>query len=256
MPVSRLSEIDLAKAMNVPPGPALEAEMRRYNAGSGSWSYQPTRDSTGDLVAARCPLVGEIGSVGWPNLARQIAAACNRGQRQIDSNLQVSKVLFDIARSEGWSAVIEPMGRLSVGFGESVRYWCDVVLADANGPFIPFFDHRRSQGLSSAEVRRIVFSMQHIGVRERNPDLSDARLAVIRFPVSGSERGLTVHFHDTGDLLSYEELDARVRAVTPLGLSSPRSALPKSGARRAGVEDRRSGSELSDLRVRGSRKFP
>jgi len=55
--------------------------------------------------------------------------------------------------------------------------------------------------------------MQNIGVCERNPDLSDARLAVIRFPVSGSDRGVTVHFHGGGDLLTYEDLDARVRAV-------------------------------------------
>ena len=213
MILSRLSETDLARAMNVPPGPALDAEMRRYNAGGGSWSYQPTRESTADILAARCPLIGEIAAVDWPSLVRQITAACNRGRAQIDSNLQVSKILFDMARREDWSAVQEPMGRLSIGFGDSVRYWSDVVLADADGPFIPFFDHRRSGGLTNPHVRRIVFSMQHIGVRERNPDLSKARLAIIRFPVSGPERGLSVHFHEEGELLPYEELDGRVRSV-------------------------------------------
>jgi len=105
------------------------------------------------------------------------------------------------------------MGRLSIGFGESARYWCDVVLADADGPFIPFFDHRRNGGLMSDAVRHIVFSMQHIGVRERNPDLNDARLAVVRFPVVGDTRKIKVDFHDGRDLLSFEELDARVRTV-------------------------------------------
>jgi hypothetical protein len=228
---SRLSEIDLAKAMSVPPGPALDAEMRRYNAGGGSWSYQPTRESTADILAARCPLIGAIAPVEWPSLARQITAACNRGRAQIDSNLEVSKILFDVARREGWSAVQEPMGRMSIGFGDSVRYWSDVVLADAAGPFIPFFDHRRGGGLTNPNVRRIVFSMQHIGVRERNPDLSDVRLAIVRFPISGETRTMSIHIHDGSDLLAYEELDSRVRAVyeTWARVSEGRTALRRSG---------------------------
>ncbi len=231
MILSRLSEIDLAKAMNVPPGPALEAEMRRYNAGGGSWSYQPTRESTADILAARCTLIGAMASIEWPALARQITGACNRDRAQIDSNLQVSKILFDMARREGWAAVQEPMGRLSIGFGDSVRYWSDVVLADADGPFIPFFDHRRGGGLNNRHVRQIVFSMQHIGVRERNPDLSDPRLAIIRFPVTGETRTMTVHFHDGSDLLAYEDLDSRVRAVyeTWARVSEDRTILRRSG---------------------------
>jgi hypothetical protein len=48
----------------------------------------------------------------WLKLAGQISTACNRGQRQIDANIQVSKLLFEAARDRGWSAVQEPMGRL------------------------------------------------------------------------------------------------------------------------------------------------
>src|ERR1700722_1280987 len=197
---SRLSEIDLAKAMSVPPGPALEAEMRYYNAGGGAWSYDPTRTSISDLLEARTPLVGPLSPVPWSRLEQQIRSACKRGQEQSDSNLQASKLLFDAARKRGWTAVQEPMGFLSVGFGESVRYWTDVVIADADGPFIPFFDHRRSGGLTKPAARHIVFSMQHIGVRERNPDLSEARLAVVRFPISGDTRRVHVYFHDGSDL--------------------------------------------------------
>jgi hypothetical protein len=212
MKFSRLSEIDLAKAMSVAPGPALEDAMRNYNAGGGAWSYGPTRASTPDLVAARPPLV-EVRSVPWVQLASQITRACTRGTDQVASNVQVSQVLFDKARQLGWTAVQEAMGSLSVGFGESVRYWSDVVIADADGPFIPFFDHRRTGGLISSVVRHVAFSMQHIGVRERNPDLTDARLAIVRFPVVGETRTMTVYFHDGSALLPYEELDARVRVV-------------------------------------------
>ena len=123
------------------------------------------------------------------------------------------------------------MNRLSIGFGESVRFWCDVVLADEDGPFIPFFDHRRGGGLTSPAVRRIVFSMQNIGVRERNPDLAGARLAIVRFPVSGDTRKLAAHFHDGGELLAYEDLDARVRVVYETWV---RVSEDRTTARRAG----------------------
>jgi hypothetical protein len=212
MKFSRLSEIDLAKAMSVAPGRPLEDAMRNYNAGGGAWSYEPTRASTPDLVAAKAPLV-EVPPVPWAKLASQITRACTRGKDQVASNVQVSQVLFDKGRQLGWTAVQEPMGSLSVGFGDSVRYWSDVVIADAHGPFIPFFDHRRNGGLTSPIVRHIAFSMQHIGVRERNPDLADARLAIVRFPVVGATRTMTVHFYDGRTLLPYEELDARVRVV-------------------------------------------
>lgn len=210
---ARLSEIDLAKALTIPPGPALDAAMRNYNAGGGPWSYDPTRASTSDLVGARAPLIDLVPEVPWSRLERQIRALCKRGQDQIRSNVEVSKILFEAVRDRGWSAAQEPMGRLSVGFGESVRFWSDVVIADADGPFIPFFDHRRRGGLSSAAARHVVFSMQHIGVRERNPDLADARLAIIRFPTDGTARTMQVYFHKGEELLPYEELDLRVRSV-------------------------------------------
>jgi hypothetical protein len=213
MPLSRLSEIDLAKAMSLPEGPVLEAAMRSYNTGGGAWSYDPTRASTSDLVGAHTPLVGPLPPVAWTDLEGQIGAACTRGRDQEASNLQVSKLLFDHARQSAWSAVQVPMGRLSVGFGETVRYWSDVVIEDANGPFIPFFDHRRGGGLTSPLVRHIVYSMQFIGVQERNPDLTEFRLAVVRFPASGDKRRVQLNFHDGSELLSYEELDRRVRAV-------------------------------------------
>ena len=212
MSYSRLSEIDLARALSVHPGPSLEAAMRGYNAGGGSWSYGPTRGSTADLLAAQPPMV-EVPAPDWQKLAKQISGACTRGRDQVTANLEVSQVLFDHAGSHGWRTVQEPMGSLSVGFGDSVRYWSDVVIADENGPFIPFFDHRRAGGIANAAIRRVVFSMQNIGVRERNPDLADARLAVVRFPVSRERRTLTVQFSDGRDLMSYEELDAGVRTV-------------------------------------------
>ncbi len=213
MSYSRLSEIDLVKALIVTAGAPLEAEMRHYSAGFGPWSYGPARASTSDIVSAQSRLLGVMPAPSWGKIAEQITRACKRSQDQLDSNLEVGQTLFDAARDRGWRAVQEPMGSLSIGFGESVRYWSDIVLEDEDGLFIPFFDHRRSGGLANPEVRRMVFSMQHVGVRERNPDLMGARLAVVRFPVCGTARAVTVHFGSDNDLLTYDELNDRVRTV-------------------------------------------
>lgn len=213
MKIRRFSEIDLARLAALPPGPQLEHGLRAYNAGGGAWSYDPVRESTSDILGASTPLLGPLDSLPWEKVARQIVTACKRGADQVKANTEVGKILFDAARRMGWSAVKFPMGKLPVGVGEAVRYWSDVIIADDNGPFVPFFDHRREHGVSNHSTRQIVYSMQHLWIRERHPDISDARLAIVRFPSRKYERGIQIDFHNESDLLSYEEIDSRVRTV-------------------------------------------
>jgi hypothetical protein len=206
-------EIDLARLTSLTDQAELERRLRAYNTGGGAWSYDPVRTSTADIVGVSTPMFGPLSPVPWGDIERQITRACNRGPDQIAANTEVGKVLFDHARRERWSAVAFEMKRLPIGIGETVRYWSDVVLADADGQFIPFFDHRRGHGVANAAMRQVVFSMQHIWVRERHPDLADARLAVVRFPTIGETRGISMAWHAEAELLSYEVLDARVRNV-------------------------------------------
>jgi hypothetical protein len=192
----------------------LERALQAYNAGGGAWSYDPVRASTPDIVGATTEMFGVLPPVPWTKIERQIASACRHGQVQIDANAQVGKVLFDFARREGWSAVSFPMGRMPIGIGETVRYWADVALADRDGLFVPFFDHRREHGVANAAMRKIVFSMQHLWVRERHPDLAEARLAIVQFPsMMGKTRGIRIEWHSEADVLTYDVLDARVRNV-------------------------------------------
>lgn len=216
MKIRRLPEIDLAKCAALATQETLgrlEYELRAFNGGGGGWSYSPNRQSISDLLAAQTPLIGVIPSVPWESLCRQIKKACNKGEIQEISNLEVARILYDYSRCYGWSSVNFKIDDLSLGLGGGVRYWHNVVIDDGNGPLIPFFDHRRGHGISNPLVRQIVFSMQNVGVRERHPDLMDARLAVVRFPVAQGGRGITIDFHKDEDLLSYEELNSRVQLV-------------------------------------------
>jgi hypothetical protein len=209
----RLSEIDLARLASLSDQAALEHALRGYNAGGGAWSYDPVRASTSEIVAASTPLLGVLPPVSWAKIERQIIAASWRGEVQAVANALVGKVLFDATRRLGWSAVKFPMGRLPIGIGESVRFWSDVVLEDADGLIIPFFDHRREHGIANPAMRQIVFSMQHIWIRDRHPDLGQARLATVQFPTAGETRSIRVESHSEADLLPYDVLDARVRNV-------------------------------------------
>jgi hypothetical protein len=209
----RLSEIDLSRLAAHTDQSMLEQALRVYNAGGGAWSYDPVRASTSDILAAKTPLLGALPPLIWTKIERQIIAASRRGEAQAKANVLVGKVLFDAVRRGGWSAVKFPMGHLPIGIGETVRYWSDVVVEDRDGVFIPFFDHRREHGITSLRIRQIVFSMQHLWVRERHPDLAEARLAIIQFPSAGDTRGIRIEFHSEADLLPYDILDARVRNV-------------------------------------------
>lgn len=213
MKTRRLSEIDLARLASLTDQVVLEQALRAYNTGGGSWSYDPVRTSTSEILGAATPLLGKLPRLPWSKLERQISSACRRGHAQVKANVQVGKILFEATNREGWSAAKFSMGHLPIGIGESVRYWSDVVLEDEGGLIVPFFDHRREHGIANAAIRQIVFSMQHLWIRERHLDLATARLAVIRFPTNGKARSIQITHHSDVDLLPYDELDARVRNV-------------------------------------------
>lgn len=231
MKIRRLSEIDLAKFVALPAGPKLENALRSYNAGGGSWSYEPVRASTSDVLGVATPLYGAVATPSLEIIEEQIRRACRRGEVQIKSNTEVARLLYHFSRNADWKSVAFIMRRMPIGFSESVRFWSDIVVSDENGLFIPFFDHRRAGGLSSNAARQIVFSMQHHWLRERHPDLDSARLAIVRFPCSRDHRSIQIDFHTEDELLTFEELDARVRTVyeTWSRVSSERRAEAKTG---------------------------
>lgn len=213
MKIRRLNEIDLARLCAIGDDEALRQELRRYNLGGGAWSYDPVRRSTLDILGAQIPGFVSIAQPDERQLCVQIERACTRGPDQVAANWLVAKTLFDYRRARSWRAVRFEMGFMPLGFGETARYWSDVIIDDGDGPIIAFFDHRRGGGIQNAAQRRIVHSMQNAWVRDRHLDLFNARLAVIRFPSQSEGRSVDIHFHDESDLLIYEALDEAVKRV-------------------------------------------
>jgi hypothetical protein len=235
MKIRRFSELDLARFVTLTPDvPLLEDALRRYDVDGGSWPYEPVRASTPDILRATTPLYGPVAPVPWTNIEAVIRGACKHGEPQISSCVEVGHVLFDEAQRLGWKAVQYPMGRMPIGSNESVRYWLDLVIADGDCTFIPFIDSRRSRGVTSLAIQRVIFSMQHIWVRERNPDLATSRLGIIRFSRT-SPRKMSVSFNGALELLSFEELDARVCLVYEAWERVLRTKPAR--ARRTGTDD-------------------
>lgn len=210
--IPRLPETDLARFMAISDQTTLEQAIDQFDAGHGIWSYDPVRASTPDLLGASTPLFGKSPRAPWEKIERQIRSACYMAA-QAEANALVGKVLYDESLKKGWSATNYMIGSLSAGYGEAVRFWDDVVISEEGRPLVAFFDHRRSSGTTNAATRRIIFSMQHVGVRDRYPDLAKVRLAVIRFPANGGTRSMSVEYCDEIGLLSYEELNSRMTNV-------------------------------------------
>lgn len=213
MKIRRLNEIDLARLCAVQDDNALKQDLRRYNMGGGAWSYDPVRRSTADILGAQIPGFAPIAQPSEKQLKSQIERASTRGKDQAAANWLVGKTLLDHRLANEWMSAKFEMGFMPLGFGETARYWSDVLIDDGQGPIIAFFDHRREGGIQNADQRRIVHSMQNAWIRDRHLDLADARLAVIRFPSQGDERSVDIRFHDESDLLIYEDLDAAVKRV-------------------------------------------
>jgi hypothetical protein len=212
MKIRRFSELDLARFTALARSPALDRALQTYNEGGGYWSYDPVRKSTSDIVGATTPLLGALPRLPWKQLELQIERACKNSEEQRLANIEAGKVLYEYSKIRNWKAAKYQLGLMPIGVDISVRYWNDLILADEDGAFIPFFDHRRENGVTNSDILRVIYSMQHIWVRERRPDLASFRLAVIKFS-NDCPRRISLLFHNGDALLSFDELNERVRLV-------------------------------------------
>lgn len=207
MKIRRLHEIDLARIALLP-ADEKRSRLRRLRAGHAPYSYDPARSVLLDVVNAQGALPLPVPPTSWA----QIEALLRRAAKSDDgflANKEVTRLLYDLVQREGLSATQIDIGRMPVGVGETVAYWINAVLVRGDEAILPFFDHRRAQGLTELG-RTFVFAMMREHLAARHPDL-EARFAIFRFPQEGSDRAIKFLLHDPGERrLGYEELDAAV----------------------------------------------
>lgn len=154
-------------------------------------------------------------SLPWPAPAtdwEHIEARLRRSaptEEGFAANVEVTSLLFDLVRGDGFEAQQFDVGRMPIGVGESVAYWVNAVLIRDQEIILPFFDHRRAKGLTQI-ARTFVFSMMREHLAARHPDL-EARLAIFQFPQQGDERSIRLSMHEPcSGLLPFDALDAAV----------------------------------------------
>ncbi|MCQ8278595.1 hypothetical protein NFI95_09035 [Acetobacteraceae bacterium KSS8] len=190
----------------------LEIALREFAARICRWSYGPTRSSVGDLLSSRMPLISPD-RPNWATLYNMIVKKCKHGEDEIKPNIAVSKCLFDLSITPGWHAANFDMGRMPTSFNHTTQFWQDVVFENEHGLCIPCFDFRSTPILNSRKIRNLVYSLQNYWVRERHPDLFDAKLCIISVPKKGGKRTIEFDFEDDADLMKRAELNDRISAV-------------------------------------------
>lgn len=212
MKIRRIPETDLA---NIGP---MEVELK-YRAlrvlkeGWGPFSYEPTKLTTPDIFNAQPELFGSAEPTDLDQIRQRIIALSRRGVEEATANLEVTECLHRYAVDNNVRARqydISPYN-LSSAVGINYSFWLPLVLVADDRLVVPFIDPRRTRGLT-AIGRRFAFSMAHHRARVLYPDLADAELAILAFPVlTGVERrGLRIYVARDEPLFSYEELDQMV----------------------------------------------
>lgn len=215
MKIRRIPETDLA---NIAP---LENELkyralRMLKEGWGPFSYDPTKQTAPDTFNAQMDLFGRAEPTTLDQIRRRIISLSRRGDEEAAANLEVTECLHRFAVERNvWAKRYDILPyNLSSVAGISYSYWLPLVLVIDDRLMIPFIDPRRTRGLTAAG-RRFAFSMAHHRARVLDPDLTDAELAIFRFPPIASEdlaqrRRLQTYFAGDDRLFSYEELDRMV----------------------------------------------
>ena len=230
MKIRPLPEIDLARIAPLPSEAKLK-ELEIFRFGHPPLSYNPMRSTLSDILDVEAGMF-DLGRVPWHKVAETIARR-SRNDGEEKANLQIAEGLYRFAEARGLRGRKHDFLPLALGVGHRVAYWHSLVLIDGGIPFVPFFDPRRSRGLTP-EARRFVFSMMHERIRVADPDFSDVRLCIFQFArVNDGPREPRL-YHDEGvALFGFDELDEMVRETYDLW---------REVCEERGKEDRRRGS--------------
>jgi hypothetical protein len=131
-------------------------------------------------------------------------------------NLRASRAIYDYCQIEGVRAIELDAFPLSFSIGLKLTCWAPALFIYADRIALPFFDMRRTLGLTPKAVS-FIFSVMNIAVRESNPRYEEVELEALRLANSPSRGVQRIAERGVG-LYSYERLEQMVSETHALWL--------------------------------------
>lgn len=211
MKIRRLPEIDLARIAPLPVHLQRKA-LNQIRDGFPEITYNPFRLTLPDIVNEQHTILGPTAPTPWSKIKTQITNR-STSDKERDANIAVAKCVFDFCEAEEVKSRREDFIPLSLSTGIKVRFWTPNLLIFSDNAVVPFFDPRRTRGLTR-DGRKFVLSMMHERIRVTDPDYSEVRLGVFQFGnASVNARSLKVHFDEGVDLYTAEDLQEMVQTT-------------------------------------------
>lgn len=144
----------------------------------------------------------------WGQVEAALISDCSSGDETF-YNLMAAKALHWFAEYHSIAGRLERdgFGAMPLGQGHGVSLWEKAVVNFQGRPHVIFIDLRSTKYLTKAG-RRFAFSAQHEQIRERDTDLADAGLLILRVekPIDGVRK--VTPYTDAGvELYDYEQLN-------------------------------------------------
>ncbi|MDO9589262.1 MAG: hypothetical protein Q7J13_15215 [Brevundimonas sp.] len=202
-----LPPTDLARIAPLPTDDKV-AHLRRFQFGAVPFTYNPVRRAIPDILQASGSLFESLGPTPMAYVEQNIRRA-RMSEMGIEQNLKVARALNTLASVDGYLARQREFYSMTIGFIDQIKLWSDLALIIEGKPLAVFFDTRRGNRLSPVG-RKFTFSLQHQHIRLADPDMASADLAVVQFPVSGTERYGKLFRAADMELFTYEQLEAMI----------------------------------------------
>ncbi len=205
MKLRRLPETDLAR---IAPLGADEkwAQLRSFNSGGGSWSYDPAREQNFNIANPKNPMGLRSPRPSLEKIKTLVSRACSCDEQE-SSCLEVIELFDEWFSSNASDAIERRIPSMGIGSLGVVRYWESFAAIIEGKPSFLFLDYRRQKGLT-AIARRFVFSLMNEQIRRTDPDFHDADLKILQFTQKkGEARIVQDHTFDPESLFTLSELN-------------------------------------------------
>lgn len=202
-----ISPTDLARIAPLPEDQQRN-ELNKLKKGWPPFTYRHTRLKLPDILNLQVGGLFEGHKANWAQVQAALVSDCVAGPETI-YNVMAAKALYDFAQSNSMAGRLERdgFGDMPLGQGHSVSLWEKAIVRYEGRPYVVFIDPRSTKYLTKVG-RRFAFSAQHEQIRERDPDLADVGLLILRVEkqIDGVRR--VVPYTDARvELYSYDELN-------------------------------------------------